>query len=72
MGKKNKAKIRRPRFPHKCARCELKFTSRKKLKLHSKKHLQLLEELKMLEEGHVPQESKIGERFKGKNKIIIS
>ena len=55
-----------------CMRCEKQFTSRKALITHSKAHLQALHELKMLEEGHVPVETKLGGEFKGKNKIIVS
>ncbi len=55
-----------------CMRCEKQFPSRKALKAHSKSHLHALYELKMLEEGHVPVETKLGSEFKGKNKIIVS
>ena len=40
-----------------------------KSKKHSKK---MIDEVRLLEQGHVPPESKIGSEFKGKNKIIIS
>ncbi|MBI3190440.1 hypothetical protein HYZ41_01920 [archaeon] len=55
-----------------CMRCEKQFTSRAALKAHSKSHLQALNEIKMLEEGHVPIETKFGAEFKGKNKIIVA
>lgn len=41
-----------------------------KSKKHTKK--KMIEEVKLLEQGHVPDTSKIGSGFKGKNKIIIS
>ncbi|MBI5332442.1 MAG: hypothetical protein HZB65_02630 [Candidatus Aenigmarchaeota archaeon] len=29
-------------------------------------------EVKLLEKGHIPQETKMGTEFKGKNKILVS
>jgi uncharacterized C2H2 Zn-finger protein len=58
--------------PHKCMRCGRFFKSRLALKRHSNDHLRALEEMKMLREGQMPDESKLGFEFKGKNKIIIS
>jgi flagellar biosynthesis regulator FlbT len=55
-----------------CMRCEKQFTSKAALKAHSKSHLQALNDIKMLEEGHVPIETKFGSEFKGKNKIIVA
>jgi hypothetical protein len=55
-----------------CARCEKHFSSRQALKTHSKSHLNALHELKMLEEGKVPDETKLGSEFKGKNKVIVA
>jgi hypothetical protein len=55
-----------------CMRCEKKFTSRSALKIHSKAHLRALHELKMLEEGLKPEETKLGSEFKGKNRIIVT
>ena len=73
MRKKKRAKKDYiPKKSYKCARCDAIFSSRNKLKEHSKSHLKVLEEMKLLQQGHVPQESKIGEKFKGKNKVIIS
>jgi len=60
------------RQPYICMRCERQFPSRKALKMHSKAHLQALREMRMLEEGHIPLETKMGSEFKGKNKIIVS
>lgn len=58
---------------YKCGRCEMNFKSMLSLKRHSTKaHLKGLEELKLLQQGHVPVETKFGSVFKGKNKIIIS
>ena len=56
----------------KCMRCEQTFSSWKALKVHSKTHLSTLREMKMLQQGHIPDETKMGSTFKGKNKIIIS
>jgi hypothetical protein len=55
-----------------CARCEKHFASRQALKTHSKSHLNALHELKMLEEGKTPEETKLGSEFKGKNKVIVA
>ena len=57
---------------NKCIRCNKDFPSRASLKVHLKTHAQALQEIKMLEQGFVPIESKIGLEFKGKNRIIIS
>ena len=57
-----------------CLRCRKSFSSRASLKVHNRKHLnrESVDELKLLEQGHVPEKNKIGSEFKGKNKIIIS
>ncbi|GEM_PF-3070197 len=57
---------------NKCMRCEKEFPSRGSLKQHLKMHSQAMYEIKMLEEGYIPVESKIGFEFKGKNRIIVS
>ena len=57
---------------NKCMRCEKEFPSRASLKQHLKMHSQAIQEIKMLEEGYIPIESKIGFEFKGKNRIIVS
>ncbi len=56
----------------KCMRCEQIFPSWRALKIHSKSHLQTLQEIRMLQKGHVPDETKMGSTFRGKNKIIVS
>ena len=58
--------------PVKCARCEQIFPSFNALRVHSKTHLQSLSEVKMLQQGHIPDETKMGVTFRGKNKIIVS
>jgi hypothetical protein len=67
-----KPKAKKEESFNKCMRCDKEFTSRDLLKRHLKMHAQALQEIRMLEEGFVPIESKIGLEFKGKNKIIIS
>lgn len=57
---------------HRCARCEQTFPTRGKLKSHSTRHLGVLKEIRLLQEGHVPQETKLGTAFRGKNKVIVS
>jgi len=69
---KKPAAVSKPGEYNKCLRCDRKFPSRDALKRHLKIHMQALREIKMLEEGFVPSESKIGQEFRGKNKIIIS
>ncbi|MBI2578250.1 MAG: hypothetical protein HYW26_00915 [Candidatus Aenigmarchaeota archaeon] len=56
----------------KCGRCELSFKSMLALKRHSHVHLDDMQELRLLQEGHKPVETKFGGIFKGKNKVIIS
>ena len=58
--------------PVKCMRCEQIFSNWNALKVHSKTHLQSLSEVKMLQQGHIPDETKMGVTFRGKNKIIVS
>ena len=70
--KTNKPKAAKNKIKNICMRCEKQFPSKKALKAHSKSHLRALHELKMLEEGHVPVETKFGAEFRGKNKIIVS
>jgi hypothetical protein len=53
-------------------RCGKTFSSMLGLKRHSSEHLRELREIKMLREGFIPEETKLGFGFKGKNKIIIS
>ncbi len=65
-----KSKIKKTEV--KCMRCEQTFPSWKALKVHSKMHLGTLREMKMLQQGHIPDETKMGSTFKGKNRIIIS
>jgi hypothetical protein len=67
-----KAKVKKDEFFNKCMRCDKEFPNRDLLKRHLKMHMQALQEIRMLEEGFVPVESKIGLEFKGKNRIIIS
>lgn len=57
---------------YRCGRCDMVFKSMIALKRHSAIHLKTLEELKLLQQGHVPTETKFGAVFKGKNKVIIS
>ena len=56
----------------KCMRCEQTFPTWNALKAHSKTHLNTLGEMRMLQQGHIPDETKMGSNFKGKNRIIIS
>ena len=42
-----------------------KKTKKKKLKVSVK-------EIELLEKGHIPKKSKIGSKFKGKNKTIVA
>lgn len=84
MKKPRKIKAKKARIPvkaskvvkeeeyNKCMRCEKEFNSRAALKVHLKSHLQAMQEIKMLEDGFIPVESKIGFEFKGKNRIIVS
>lgn len=57
--------------PVQCMRCEQIFPNFNALKIHSKTHLQM-HEMKMLQSGHIPDETKLGAAFRGKNKIIVS
>lgn len=63
---------RKEKRPVTCFRCDLVFTSWNALRNHSRMHLNTLAELKQLQEGKIPDSTKLGVGFKGKNKIIIS
>ena len=66
--------MKKPKKKLICMRCKAEFTNWDSLKRHSKKHLQreVLDEFKLLKEGHVPKKSKIGSEFRGKNRIVIT
>jgi hypothetical protein len=66
------AKKKIKKRPIVCFRCDQVFTSWNAIRAHSKSHLKTLQELKQLQEGKIPDETKLGLGFKGKNKIIIS
>ncbi|MFH0949476.1 MAG: hypothetical protein V1802_03230 [Candidatus Aenigmatarchaeota archaeon] len=63
---------RRPVPKHECMRCNVKFFTERQLKLHVNNHINSLEEIKLLQEGHMPDETKIGTQFKGRNRVIVS
>jgi len=48
----------RKRKKHICTICKRELTSKKKLEEHIKFHLKNLKELKMLEEGYIPSQTK--------------
>ena len=52
-------------------RCEQIFPNFNALKVHSRTHLQM-QEMKMLQQGRIPDETKFGATFRGKNRIIVS
>ncbi len=72
--KKARLSVKKPKEVeyNKCMRCERMFPSRAALKIHLKMHSQAMHEIKMLEDGYIPVESKIGFEFKGKNRVIVS
>ncbi len=56
-----------------CIKCRKPFNSLEKLKKHSKSHPEKLsKEIKLLQSGKLPDMSKAGTGFKGKNKVIIT
>lgn len=69
---RKKIEVKEIKHAMKCGRCELSFKSMLALKRHSHVHLDDMHELKLLQEGHRPVETKFGSVFKGKNKVIIS
>ena len=62
----------KPKF--RCLRCRHEYNSWRGLQRHSAVHLRksTFSEIQQLREGKVPEVSKVGGGFKGKNKIIIS
>jgi hypothetical protein len=77
MKKVRKSKIKakakkQPTYKYVCFRCTKSFPTRRGLKMHSKAHLRALREIKMLEEGHTPLETKFGVEFRGKNKVVVA
>ncbi len=65
-------KLRKKGKPILCARCDQTFSSWNSLRNHSKTHLQKLKEINLLQQGKLPDETKEGRGFKGKNKIIVA
>ena len=60
---------------HRCSRCGDKFKTKVDLELHINdvhKRKPALNEIRLLEKGFLPEESKLGMPFKGKNKIVIA
>mgnify|MGYP001620045257 CR=1 FL=1 len=55
-----------------CSRCGAGFKTLRQLKLHAGKHVEMRKEVELLMRGHIPPENKLGLKFKGKNKVIIS
>jgi hypothetical protein len=59
----------------KCKKCKKHFINKKELEEHHKQVHQTrmaYKELKLLKDGFVPDKTKTGHDFKGKNKIIIA
>jgi len=76
--KKSKIKLiyakKEPKKKFKCQICGMKFDSFRGLSIHTgqeHKHEEV-KEVSLLEQGFIPEESKAGGSFKGKNKIIIA
>jgi len=66
--------IKRPRI-HTCKKCGAEFNLKEELEMHDTqihKTKMAIEELRLLEQGYVPDETKLGMPFKGKNRIIVS
>ncbi|MBI5347403.1 MAG: hypothetical protein HZB66_02240 [Candidatus Aenigmarchaeota archaeon] len=61
-------------MPIMCQKCGKSFSDAKGLRKHSRKIHAVNEnnDIALLRQGHIPEMSKIGQNFKGKNKIIIS
>ncbi|MBI2076166.1 MAG: hypothetical protein HYT72_02880 [Candidatus Aenigmarchaeota archaeon] len=59
---------------YRCMRCKKEYNSWRGLQRHSAVHLKKggAYEIQQLKEGKIPDVTKIGAEFKGKNKIIIS
>lgn len=72
MPRKSAKAVRKKYSVITCARCEKKFPTRKALAMHSKAHLSAVREMEMLMSGQLPEETKLGLEFKGKNRIIVS
>ncbi len=55
-----------------CQKCGRNFKNVNALKKHSKQVHDDIEDIALLKKGHIPDKSKIGKEFKGKNKIVVS
>ena len=56
-----------------CIKCRKGFNNLRELSKHSKSHpAKAAKEIKMLQSGKLPDMSKAGTGFKGKNKVIIT
>jgi len=75
MKKRKVTKHQGNKMNYKCKKCKDVFTNGIDFDQHiSDAHSTKIAfvELQLLEKGHVPEESKLGEPFRGKNKIIIA
>ena len=54
-----------------CFVCKRSFKNKKALRIHGRRHIKAFEEIALLKKGYTPDETKIGTKFKGRNKIII-
>lgn len=52
--------------------CRSLYASKAALRTHAKKHVKSYEDMKLLEKGYQPEETKVGTKFRGKNRVIIS
>lgn len=68
-------KKREQKREFRCEKCGDKFTTKLDLDIHDNqvhRRKSALREIRLLEQGFLPEETKIGTKFKGKNKIIIT
>jgi len=65
-------KKRAPKQVFRCIVCSSVYASKAALRVHAKKHVRAFDDIKRLASGFVPEETKVGTKFRGKNKVIIS
>ena len=63
---------RNPKQVFRCIVCSSVYASKSALRHHAKKHVRAFDDIKRLASGFIPEETKVGTKFKGKNKVIIS
>ncbi len=59
-------------MPIVCQKCGRYFSTPKRLRIHVKKMHADIAEITLLEHGFLPEKTKFGKAFRGRNRVIVS